>query len=708
MLKKYLIAALISFVLCMVANAADAPADLSSLKPSQSVLVREGDTWTKATFLQKEGRRYQIKYQDGSLEWVYSERLKLDPAAAAPDEPAPGGNALATPADPSSKVSADSAKFPAVAVGSVADVKVDSQWRPFKVLSRRADWYLVEEVKWPNYRQWVEPWRVRKSGSAFDYPLNASQHSTFSRNNEDPPTTTAGSPPPEAIKALSAKYPKIVDPKGGKLLAVVEPKTWSVRIRPTPPSTRPTMPAVDIDSQYRCANGLLVFPTDNAVFVGNSAGPSDRQDSGPLVRIDRESHEIRSLDLQQLVTPLAVSPSGKFMAGRAVSSRSRLDIYKVSGATAEPLIGFLAIGRDREVSDVHIIDDQFLLVNSIDEVDYWNYQTGTCLWRVETTFMGLKVSADRKWAVMPTRLGLTIIEIATGRIGGVINAPWCNTFAISPSGRKLFAYGKGTLTVFDLETGASGASMSFPDNLETGSRQITALTDDCLFFPDCLFSVSKQAIVVRFKYAGALVFADGHFWRRRFDFDKQQIESVVLPTPQQLRWIEETPDPRPILKRGSEVRIDIQSPLDVDEKAVVTKHFATQLEKGGIEVSNAADMAVVVRTGEPTTETIRYRKMAARLWETNLTEDVTVTRAQTTITIEIGGKILWMASAMTGNDPGFIVNLEGNQTAQDVADSRKNNFGAGFMKSIHLPLQVVDPTHSPPPHVTPWPDADRP
>src|SRR5688572_7398938 len=72
-------------------------AQAATFSEGQKVEAREGDTWSPATILKKEGRRYQIRYGDdpNSDEWVTADRLRLP--GAAPNAPAAGaGDAAAT------------------------------------------------------------------------------------------------------------------------------------------------------------------------------------------------------------------------------------------------------------------------------------------------------------------------------------------------------------------------------------------------------------------------------------------------------------------------------------------------------------------------------------------------------------------------------------------------------------------------------------
>ena len=48
-----------------------------------AVEVREGAVWSRATFLQKEGRKLQVRYDDGTEEWIMPERLRAIEGGAA-------------------------------------------------------------------------------------------------------------------------------------------------------------------------------------------------------------------------------------------------------------------------------------------------------------------------------------------------------------------------------------------------------------------------------------------------------------------------------------------------------------------------------------------------------------------------------------------------------------------------------------------------
>src|SRR4051812_25000391 len=67
-------------------------AKAAGLDEGQKVEVREGDKWSPATIVKKEGRRFLIRYEDGSEEeWVAGDRVRAGgtttSAPATPEKP---------------------------------------------------------------------------------------------------------------------------------------------------------------------------------------------------------------------------------------------------------------------------------------------------------------------------------------------------------------------------------------------------------------------------------------------------------------------------------------------------------------------------------------------------------------------------------------------------------------------------------------------
>src|SRR5580692_4486714 len=101
------------FLMPSVVHAADA------FTVGQKVEVREGDTWSPASILAHEGRKYQVHYADAGAtdEWVTTDRIRV---------PGTAGSAAPKADDP--------AKYGGFKVGDKVEVKWGGMWRKADIL----------------------------------------------------------------------------------------------------------------------------------------------------------------------------------------------------------------------------------------------------------------------------------------------------------------------------------------------------------------------------------------------------------------------------------------------------------------------------------------------------------------------------------------------------------------------------------------------
>ena len=115
------------------------------------VEVREGEQWTRATLLSKEGSETLIRYDDDAEEWVSNDRLRQvsgPPGPASTTQPAATAKSWLT-------------------VGYYVEHRDYTDWHLGKILDSQRGWYLVGSgTRSP--RDWYEPWMLRAPGSAYD------------------------------------------------------------------------------------------------------------------------------------------------------------------------------------------------------------------------------------------------------------------------------------------------------------------------------------------------------------------------------------------------------------------------------------------------------------------------------------------------------------------------------------------------------------
>lgn len=134
--------------------------------PGTKIEVREGDSWTKVTFVKKEGRRTLVRYDDGTEEWVTADRLREGPAAATADPAKPSAESPKT-ATGSDGAAAPAAAKPGLGIGSAVEYKRSAFWHPGHIVRTQRGWYLVKSDK-DAESFWCEPWILRTVGSGYD------------------------------------------------------------------------------------------------------------------------------------------------------------------------------------------------------------------------------------------------------------------------------------------------------------------------------------------------------------------------------------------------------------------------------------------------------------------------------------------------------------------------------------------------------------
>ena len=210
----------------------------------------EGDTWSAATILKREGRKYQVRYAGGDPstdEWVTADRLRAPgtAAGAAGDRPSrrprlPQSRprrAGKTPPAPAAAAPRPPRRSPPSTGRSAAraEVKWGGTYRKATIVNKRGEWYLINYENGP-FEEWVEPWRIRKVGSADDPYGYAKPNPTVRKGQPSNPPSDRPGPRPSRRAAREVG-------RGPRPALVVRPATTSRSRTSTRRSPRPTAPA---------------------------------------------------------------------------------------------------------------------------------------------------------------------------------------------------------------------------------------------------------------------------------------------------------------------------------------------------------------------------------------------------------------------------------------------------------------------------------
>ena len=382
--------------------------------PGDAIEVREGDVWSSAELVGREGRRWQIRYADGTEEWITADRLRAPGSAS--------GDAGEGPADPDTDAPEPEPQPVVRRFKSRQQVefKVHSRWQPATVKRVVDDLYLVatndgfgdKEFFW----KWVDADRLRAPGEDHEGP------DTFSQFEERVGNDSIRDSLRDARKSYKAHLAKQAQ----------TPRTESGRADPfaPPPASFPTTEADRSTLQtlgLRIGVGpadLTPDPADGpdflqrpvAITLRNGKGRSSITDRVAVSRgrfalaviEDRPSGSAKALFAERVdlkngrsiaatafdfaSMPVAISPNGNRIAGRSNGFHSgsfqRLDLWDWSGREPQHQLSFRPADapereRDGDIDTMQFItDDRLLVLTEGGDLSVWDAESGRGVWEV--------------------------------------------------------------------------------------------------------------------------------------------------------------------------------------------------------------------------------------------------------------------------------------------------------------------------------------
>ena len=674
------------------AGAIAAPAaDLSDLKENGPVSVREGDTWSTATFTRKEGRKYLVKYDDGTEEWVTADRLKPGPVTdkAAGDNPGPATKpAVKAPAKP------------AFAVGELVEFKWGGMWRKCKITEKRGDWTLIELTGWNGRYEWVEPWRLRKAGSSYDTAY--AQPNSQAKRSDPPPRPTPGdAPAKDETASRKARDAAFAPPDAGN--PITEAKRGSPALSPsaeawafTPAATRkmsvgPTVlpPLSDFFTRYT----RVVMSGATAMVTIKGDNPRDGAQTG-LVKVNLSAGTGLGITMNAASLPLGLSPSGNLIVARSNGfhggTSSRLDIYQIAGQRTTPVISFVPDAGSADIRDAMFIDEGHVLTLCNGTLAAWDIATATQQWQLPVTDDAFARSADGKAVAVVTDDGVAIVDPAAGKVVGVCPGD-VRELSFSGDGQRLLGLKDNVLTAWNLADGKVLFNLGLPGGPGTFYTPLTAIDSHFALVGPYLFSLDKKLPV--WKYEGGLdrVAAGGRVFTVKAGRGRDTNVALVsadLPHAAAKQAASAAPDAVMVLKPGASVSLDLQHEGTDAQKQAIAAAITRKLNAAGINVAPGQPVKICTRTEAGKSESREYEK---REGFDRTRETVTISGKVTTLSIQNGPTVCWSLTYESHNDPGMFVSLQKGETVQSKADATQ--ISTDWIGRVALPTLVAAPVN---------------
>ena len=607
----------------------------SSFQPSQSVQVREGDTWSAATILKKEGRRYLVHYANSDAstdEWVTTDRMRQTesptpataaesaPETAPQDEPAP-----ATPAPMRHARSHDQTKhemFPA----------------PDDLIAQ------------------TEPDR-----SAVD-DATAAEPSTEWRVKPDP-STKPSEPRTYTLRSRGSGrelWIKQLLPcaGGGAVIGFSdfdEKARLVQRVGAISSAARAVLPAQSLPLAAS-PDGSLLICRCNAFGFGNNA------------RID-------AFHLNN--STAAISPFVSFTPYPSDDPDGKGEDVRFAAA----------------LSNTRIVT-----CDETGRLTAWDIKPNAVVgvWRVNLGRMRyggfgsrLLLSPGGKWLAGIGKNGITFVDSTSGKILGVIgcNGERFSSFACSPTGSTILATGDGSLTGFDIAAGKLTRTVALPDRMV---GQMTCPADGfALFRGDQLIDANTGTLVTTFKppLSGMLIAETGQGVTLIAAAEKM----VTAHIPDAATHAVAAVDSNALaLQPGMSVAVDINVDMSDADKTAVDAAIREKLTTDGFVIDPSADTKVICRT-EPGAAHEHYfakTQMGMPVFMGAGGTSVIANNKVTRCTIQQGGKTIWERKRDSG--PANSFKLNDGQSLEDGARATIK-YDPQFLIGLEIPPYIAKP-----------------
>lgn len=649
----------------------------ATFEPKQTVEVREGDIWSKATVVAKEGRRYQIKYEDGTLEWVTADRLRVSTGA---------GDAKTS--DP-----AKSAKPKVVwQIDQKVEVKWGGLWSEATIVNRRGEWLLVQYTQGKR-KEWVEPWRLRKPGDTTDVPY-ASPNPVVHRN-EGPPREKPGEAPETSEKAKGddpfapEKFDFKLTPadaKSAKSITTPASVTWSYK-----PGAAAAAPVISLPTKGPLQQGADVSGLSvegGKALVGYALGRGNEKGSS-VEWIGVKSKQSVQLKIDKASRPIALMPDGERLLAQAAGffsgTKHRVDLWKLTPTAAEHELSFVPYGdagKAKDIVQLVPVDAEHVLTTSDREVTLWSTKNAKGVWRIATKATpAIALSPDRASLAVADGAQVMVLNSTTGDVQGVLQsrAGAINALAFSPSGKRLFANAGGSVAVFDMEKGAFLTSLATSRPATT----LLALSDRLVDTGTCVLNVEKPGAIATLKHGQ--VRSNGGVLLAHLEGPTPSLFAVSLPL-KELETLADTQESATVvhLKPGTAIACDVS--LDSANSGEIADAMRSSLTKGGLKVADDAPLRLIARTENGKSEERMYEDIGGPMMSRERLK-ITVTEKITRLWLEQNGKKIWERSVSAW--PGMMIDRKEGQSLPDAV-AAANVPNVEWLRNVELPAAIVD------------------
>ncbi len=697
-------------------------------KVGQQIQVREGDTWSAATVVAHEGRKYQIHYEGSDAsddEWVTADRMRAtatDAPTATPANPAPAPANTAQVNSPAPETTGDGklGSNAGFKIGENIEAKWGGLWRKASVVRKSKDWTLViyDNV----WYEWVQPWRLREINSGEDTALDSSPRK-FVSEFEPAPTQT-----PEELSAAHAAprrhgrtddadagtdafhISETVGP-GGIAITKVDPSGHEIGITPVSGNPLPDNSGTTVANKmfplghgkYEFGAKLDLLLAAGCKFAAISLKPMDNRQPASVQMVDLSAGKASKIEtLADDVVALAVNPQGTRVVTRSdkffPGTKWRLDLWDANSESEKPLLSFrpyaASAGGSDEILWASFLDAGHLLTCS--------KANNLKLWRISDTSVQLiyqlqadstvtpRLSNGGKYVIAGYAGDAVVCDALTGKCAGKCSdVTQINSAAtdVTSDVTKLAMCGANRLIVCDIQHDKVELDLGLPPGC--AGTSVDWLNSNLLLIDGrWIFDTARHAMLWEFTSRGkppTTRFANGRLWMV-IDADSAALASINPLSPAVLDADKQLHDGEFAIQSGASVSLQINLSCSVEDNQKITEALTRRLEKAGYIVADNQPTQLVVADKDTNARQVTYRGRGIDRSQ----ETVTISNNVESLSFVTNSKPIWTVNATVyGNAPMVVFHKANESIAQTLAKQKKSHLD--WFTTVGVPRGILKP-----------------
>lgn len=697
--------------------------------PGDRVEVREGDVWSPAAYLRKEGRRYQVRYDDGTEEWITADRLRAPGSAPAPGS---GGEAGAdsgekTPPSPAEQ-KAGPRRFKR---GQQVELKDHNDWKSATIKNVSGELYLVAtNDSWgekPFWWKWVDAARLRMPGEDYEgpdvwgqfevgvgndsirdsarkakqaYQEHKQEMAEDAADEADADSNDPFAPPKlpyEESEPDRSAMQRFEAQPGAGIEAVKPDPDESIRLRSMSIRLRSGTGAFFENTKSISASGPYAL-------VSVEDAPPGKTKKMYVERFDMSAdRSTGSASIDAATLPTAISTDGQLIAGHANGfhggTKSRLDVWSWQGDKPEHMVSFTPFeggrGHSNDIAGIAFIDNERVLtVGRGGVVSLWQARSGEGLWETwgfSANGTAWALSPGRKYLACATQSGVMVLDVDSGKCLAMLPGEfgWVRSMSFSGSGRYLAAAGAGWFKVWDFEASAALPSVAVASH---PMRDVVMFDSGQVLVDKRLYDAKTGRYVWAFEMPDNIVSAayDSRLLLTTRGQRGQRGGFRVWSLPARAADASGDGGER-LLDRGSSVSIDLRGlAVSGKERQALMDQLTAEMQRRGVTVSNGRPVRLIATTTNKS-ESRTYESVGGMRGPEE--HKVNVTLQQIRFAIEVDGQTAW--AQMATYAPSDFVRIEEGQSMQQAVDESGKGDAAGFIGGLKVPDIVPDPRQAP-------------